>query len=43
MTQNIYKLTILRLDHRPYRDKGLQRIVRWLVEPLELMSFTFQG
>lgn len=23
MTQNVYKLTILRLDHRPYRDKRI--------------------
>jgi len=43
MTQNIYKLTILRLDHRPYRDKRITTHCALVGRAFGADEFLFSG
>jgi tRNA (cytidine56-2'-O)-methyltransferase len=43
MTQNIYKLTILRLDHRPYRDKRITTHCALVGRAFGANEFYFSG
>lgn len=43
MTQNIYKLTILRLDHRPYRDKRITTHCALVGRAFGADNFYFSG
>jgi tRNA (cytidine56-2'-O)-methyltransferase len=43
MTQNIYKLTILRLDHRPYRDKRITTHCALVSRAFGADDFYFSG
>ncbi|MFA5745361.1 MAG: tRNA (cytidine(56)-2'-O)-methyltransferase [archaeon] len=43
MTQNVYKLTILRLDHRPYRDKRITTHCALVSRAFGANEFYFSG
>lgn len=43
MTQNIYKLTILRLEHRPFRDKRITTHCALVARAFGANSFYFSG
>ncbi len=43
MTQNVYKLTILRLDHRPYRDKRITTHCALVARAFGVDDFLFSG
>ncbi len=43
MTQNIYKLTILRLDHRPFRDKRITTHCALVSRAFGATDFYFSG
>jgi len=43
MTQNVYKLTILRLDHRPYRDKRITTHCALVSRAFGADEFYFSG
>lgn len=43
MTQNIYKLTILRLDHRPFRDKRITTHCALVSRAFGANKFYFSG
>lgn len=43
MTQNIYKLTILRLDHRPFRDKRITTHCALVSRAFGAENFYFSG
>ena len=43
MTQNVYKLTILRLDHRPFRDKRITTHCALVSRAFGAKKFYFSG
>lgn len=43
MTQNVYKLTILRLDHRPFRDKRITTHCALVSRAFGAEKFYFSG